>query len=57
VREEADPLISPRELLRDVEWVIGDWVDEAPDSEVRVTCMTFRVAGDGPDDQKLSFSK
>ncbi len=38
VREEADPLISPHERLRDLEWMNGDWVDEAPDSEVRVHC-------------------
>ncbi len=38
VREEADPLISSHERLRDLEWLIGDWVDQAPDSEVRVNC-------------------
>lgn len=38
VREEADPLISPHDRLRDLEWMIGDWVDEGPDSHVRVNC-------------------
>jgi len=38
VREDADPLPSPHERLRDLEWMIGDWVDEAPDSQVRVNC-------------------
>src|SRR5262249_30412780 len=38
VREEADPLLSPHDRLRDLEWMIGDWVDEAPDSQVRVNC-------------------
>jgi uncharacterized protein (TIGR02246 family) len=38
VREEPDPLVSPHERLKDLEWMIGDWVDQAPDSEVRVNC-------------------
>jgi uncharacterized protein (TIGR02246 family) len=38
VREEADPLISPHDRLTDLEWMIGDWVDQAPDSEVRLNC-------------------
>jgi hypothetical protein len=38
VREEADPLISPHDRLWDLGWMIGDWVDEAPDSQVRVNC-------------------
>jgi uncharacterized protein (TIGR02246 family) len=38
VREESDPLISPHDRLRDLEWIIGDWVDQAPESEVRVNC-------------------
>lgn len=38
VREEADPLISPHDRLRELDWMIGDWVDEAPDSQVRVNC-------------------
>src|SRR6185312_5981483 len=36
VREDSDPLISPHDRLRDLEWMIGDWVDQAPESEVRV---------------------
>jgi uncharacterized protein (TIGR02246 family) len=38
VREESDPLIRPHDRLRDLEWMIGDWVDQAPESEVRVQC-------------------
>jgi uncharacterized protein (TIGR02246 family) len=38
VREDPDPLISPHERLRDLEWMVGDWVDQSPDSEVRVNC-------------------
>jgi uncharacterized protein (TIGR02246 family) len=38
IREESDPLVSPHDRLRDLEWMIGDWVDEAPDSEVRLNC-------------------
>ncbi len=39
IREEADPLVRPHERLRELEWMIGDWVDNAPDSEVRVHCQ------------------
>ena len=38
VREEADPLVTPHDRLRDLEWMIGDWLDEAPDSHVRLNC-------------------
>lgn len=38
IREEADPLVSPHDRLRDLEWLVGDWVDSAPESEVRVHC-------------------
>jgi uncharacterized protein (TIGR02246 family) len=39
IREEADPLVSPHDRLRDLEWLVGDWVDSAPESEVRVHCQ------------------
>jgi uncharacterized protein (TIGR02246 family) len=38
VREEKDPLVRPGERLKDLEWMIGDWVDEGSESEVRVNC-------------------
>ena len=38
VREEPDPLVSPHDRLKDLEWMVGDWVDEGPDSEVRLNC-------------------
>src|SRR5262249_53712459 len=38
VREEPDPLVRPHERLKDLEWMTGEWVDEGPDSEVRVHC-------------------
>src|SRR5438093_99926 len=38
VREEKDPLVRPGERLKDLGWMIGDWVDEGSDSEVRVNC-------------------
>ncbi|WP_435011690.1 SgcJ/EcaC family oxidoreductase [Tundrisphaera lichenicola] len=38
VREEADPNTSPRDHLKDLEWMVGDWIDEGSDSEVRVHC-------------------
>jgi uncharacterized protein (TIGR02246 family) len=38
VREESDPLIRPHDRLKDLEWMVGDWVDQSPESEVRVNC-------------------
>jgi uncharacterized protein (TIGR02246 family) len=38
VREEPDPMVPPRDRLKDLEWMIGEWVDEAPDSVVRFNC-------------------
>ena len=38
VREEPDPSVSPHDRLKDLEWMIGEWVDEGPDSVVRVNC-------------------
>ncbi len=38
VREDLDPLVRPHDRLKDLEWLIGDWVDEGSDSVVRVNC-------------------
>jgi uncharacterized protein (TIGR02246 family) len=38
VREETDPLVRPHERLKELQWMIGQWVDEAPDSVVHLTC-------------------
>jgi uncharacterized protein (TIGR02246 family) len=38
VREEPDPLVRPHERLKDLEWMVGEWVDEAPDSVARFDC-------------------
>ena len=38
VREEHDPLVTPSDRLKELEWMLGDWVDEGSDSEVRVEC-------------------
>jgi uncharacterized protein (TIGR02246 family) len=38
VREEPDPLVRPHDRLKDLEWMIGEWVDEGSDSVVRVNC-------------------
>lgn len=38
VRDDLDPLVSPHERLKDLEWMIGDWVDEGEDSLVRLNC-------------------
>jgi uncharacterized protein (TIGR02246 family) len=39
VREEPDPVIPAHDRLMDLEWMIGEWVDEAPDSVVRFNCQ------------------
>jgi len=38
VREETDPLVRPHDRLMDLEWMIGDWIDEGADSVVRINC-------------------
>jgi uncharacterized protein (TIGR02246 family) len=38
LREEPEPFVSPRERLKELEWMLGDWVDQGPDSHVRVNC-------------------
>jgi uncharacterized protein (TIGR02246 family) len=38
VREEPDPMVSPHDRLMDLEWLIGAWVDEGSDSQVRIDC-------------------
>lgn len=38
VREEDDPAVRPHDRLKDLEWMLGDWVDEGPDSVVKVNC-------------------
>ncbi len=39
VREEIDPLVRPHDRLRDLDWMIGDWIDEGADSVVRLRCQ------------------
>ena len=39
VREETDPLVRPHDRLKDLEWMIGDWIDEGADSVVRLHCQ------------------
>src|SRR5271165_5210653 len=38
IREEPDPLVTPHDRLKDLEWMLGEWVDEGPDSHIRVSC-------------------
>ncbi|MGP0069454.1 MAG: YybH family protein [Isosphaeraceae bacterium] len=38
IREESDPFIRPHDRLKDLEWMIGEWVDEGSDSVVRINC-------------------
>ncbi|WP_165224941.1 YybH family protein [Aquisphaera insulae] len=44
VREEADTHVPPRERLKELEWMVGEWVDNAPDSQTKLTC---RMSDDG----------
>ena len=38
IREEAEPLVPPHERLKDLAWMIGEWVDQGSDAHVRVSC-------------------
>jgi uncharacterized protein (TIGR02246 family) len=38
VREEPETGLSHHERLRELEWLVGDWIDESPDSVVQTTC-------------------
>jgi uncharacterized protein (TIGR02246 family) len=38
VREEQEPTVSPHQRLQELEWLVGDWMDESPDSLVHVNC-------------------
>jgi uncharacterized protein (TIGR02246 family) len=38
VREEPDPMLRPRDRLKDLEWMVGEWLEERPDAVVRVNC-------------------
>jgi uncharacterized protein (TIGR02246 family) len=39
IREESDPVVRPHDRLVELEWMIGEWIDEGPESVVRVTCQ------------------
>jgi uncharacterized protein (TIGR02246 family) len=38
VREEHEPAISHHERLKHLEWMLGDWLDQSPDSTIHVSC-------------------
>ncbi len=38
VREDFDPTVRARDRLKDLDWMIGEWVDEGSDSVVRLDC-------------------
>jgi uncharacterized protein (TIGR02246 family) len=38
VREEYETSLTHHERLRELEWLVGDWLDESPDSMVHTTC-------------------
>ena len=38
VRDEPAHDLTPREHLKELEWLIGDWINESQDAVVRTTC-------------------
>ena len=38
VRESPGETLSPHDRLRELEWMLGEWVDESPDSVILSTC-------------------
>ena len=38
VREEHEPGLTPHQRLEELAWLVGDWIDESPDSVVHTTC-------------------
>jgi uncharacterized protein (TIGR02246 family) len=38
IREETEPLVPPGERLGELDWLVGDWVDQGSDAHVRVSC-------------------
>jgi uncharacterized protein (TIGR02246 family) len=38
VREFGDPKVSHHDRLKELEWMLGEWVDETPDSVVFTNC-------------------
>ncbi len=38
VREEGEKGLSHHQRLLELEWLVGDWLDESPDSVVHTTC-------------------
>ena len=44
VREDPVEVARPHDRLKDLEWMVGEWVEERPDASVRLSC---RWAEDG----------
>jgi uncharacterized protein (TIGR02246 family) len=42
VREEDEPTLAHEQRIKELEWLVGDWVDETSDSTVHVTCQWSR---------------
>jgi uncharacterized protein (TIGR02246 family) len=38
VRDELSPDLTPHDRLKELEWLVGDWVNESQDAVVRTTC-------------------
>jgi uncharacterized protein (TIGR02246 family) len=44
VRDETDHDLSPHDRLKELEWLVGDWINESQDAVVNTTC---KWTGDG----------
>ncbi len=38
VREELEPGLTHQERLKELEWLVGDWIDESSESVIHATC-------------------
>ncbi|MFO0888054.1 MAG: SgcJ/EcaC family oxidoreductase [Isosphaeraceae bacterium] len=38
IREEPEPFLPPHERLKDLDWMLGEWVDQGSEAHVRVSC-------------------
>jgi uncharacterized protein (TIGR02246 family) len=38
LHEEPDPIVGAHERLKDLQWLVGEWVDEGSEGVVRVNC-------------------
>jgi uncharacterized protein (TIGR02246 family) len=38
VRDEASPDLTPHDRLKELEWLVGEWINESEDAVVQTTC-------------------